>query len=530
MVCYNYYVIIYTALFILRAMGYCSLLVCKITKYLRQFKTILNFATAAEDRAIRADILFATILYIMEELQHLYTEYFGTTPTSVQSLAGSGSARRYFRLTSDACSAVGVLGTDRRENLTFIYLDRLMRERGFAAPRILGVSADSMAYLQQDLGDTSLFDILHTPQGDTAVEEVMRTLPKLQFELKPDINRLYPEKEMTAQGALWDMQYFKYCFAKVAGAEMDQKALDREFDLLASRLWHGSCPNAIIYRDCQSRNVMIHESRPWWIDCQSIRRGPVLYDLASFLWQARAAFSREEREKFAGIYYDALKAYALLGYDEFRALLTEMALVRTLQVLGAYGLRGLTERKAHFLLSIPAALNNARELLGGATGERYPELKRLIERLAAMERFRHHDVGDRLCVTVFSFSYKQGYPEDLSGNGGGFMFDCRAMHNPGRYDRYKPLTGRDREVIDFLEERGEVQKFLKNAAALTLPAVDRYIKRGFSSLQIGFGCTGGRHRSVYCAEHLAHTIAERFAGQPLTVRLIHREQKIEETL
>ncbi|MCM1005717.1 MAG: phosphotransferase [Prevotella sp.] len=464
----------------------------------------------------------------MEQLNQLYRIHFGKPAETVSPILGSGSDRSYFRLGSTAGSAIGVAGTDCKENDTFIYIDKQLRKAGFNAPEIYGVSADGLTYLQQDLGDTSLFPCLHTPPGDTYVGEVMRTLPKMQFGLQLDVEKLYPVKEMTTEVAVWDLHYFKYCFLKAAGVNMDEHNLERDFHNLIKDLWSTGL-QGWVYRDCQSRNIMIHNDSLWWIDFQSMRRGPALYDVASFLWQARAAFSAEERKHFADIYYNNLPDSIRPSHNEFERNLHRMAVLRTLQVLGAYGLRGLTEHKAHFVVSIPGALKNAVELMQRDLADSYPELNRVINEAANQERFRPKQTDGKLHVQIFSFSYKKGYPEDLSGNGGGFMFDCRAMHNPGRYDEYKPLTGIDAPVIEFLEQRREVQKFLAAAQAITDPAIERYISRGFSSLQIGFGCTGGRHRSVYCAQHLAVHVVEKF-GNEVKVTLCHREQNIIEEL
>ncbi|MCM1319681.1 MAG: phosphotransferase [Muribaculaceae bacterium] len=464
----------------------------------------------------------------MDRLKNLYYKHFGCEPETIAPILGSGSDRTYMRLSSPSGSAIGVIGSDRKENDTFIYIDRKIREIDLNAPEIYCVSEDGMAYLQQDLGDVSLFSCLHTEQADVYIKEVMRSLHKLQFDLDLCPAKLYPVEAMTSEAAMWDLHYFKYCFLKAAGVNIDEQSLENDFAHLINDLWHDSL-QGLIYRDCQSRNIMICEDKPWWIDFQSIRKGPVLYDVASFLWQARAGFSAEERKLYAQVYYDNLPIANRPSYREYEDNLHKMALLRTLQVLGAYGLRGLTEHKAHFVVSIPAALNNAMELMSGGMEKTYPELYRTLRQATSQQRFQPVKFDGRLHVQVFSFSYKKGYPEDLSGNGGGFMFDCRAMHNPGRYDEYKQLTGRDTPVIEFLEYRGEVQPFLAAAQALTFPAVERYISRGFSSLQIGFGCTGGRHRSVYCAEHLATAIAKKFKGQ-VRVTLNHREQNICEEL
>ena len=277
-----------------------------------------------------------------------------------------------------------------------------------------------------------------------------------------------------------------------------------------------------MFRDFQSRNVMVCDGKPYFIDFQGGRRGPGIYDAVSFLWQAKAGFSDDFRSKMLDYYFEM--RHVLAGenrdYVRERKLTYDFALFRTLQVLGAYGLRGLVERKAHFIESIPPALRNLRSLLSSGAADDYPELKRICNEICNDARFKENESG-ALHIKVFSFSYKKGYPADYTGNGGGFMFDCRGMHNPGRYQEYKSLTGRDRAVIDFLEERGEVQEFVRKAVDIVSPSVETYIRRGFSNLQIGFGCTGGQHRSVYCAEHVATILADKYPEA--TVTLIHRE-------
>lgn len=463
----------------------------------------------------------------MDRLKSLFQTYFSCQPHTVTPITGSGSGRTYVRLTGAHGSAIGVIGTDRKENDTFIYIDHVLNRSGIDVPQIFDVSSDGMAYLQEDLGDTSLFSLLHTPVADRYVKQVMCKLPALQF-APLEANKMYPVQQMTSRHVMWDLNYFKYCFLKPAAAGFDEEKLENDFNRLTQDICTGQIAG-FIYRDCQSRNIMIKDESIRWIDFQSMRIGPVLYDIASFLWQARAGFTAEERSKYAELYFENLRAYTNVPIADMRDMLPVMVLFRTLQVLGAYGLRGLTEHKAHFIESIPGALANLQSLIEDGVLSLYPELERVAVALTDSTRFAAHVPTNMLNVSVFSFSYKKGYPEDLSGNGGGFMFDCRALHNPGRYDEYKSLTGRDRSVIDFLEERQEVQPFLAAASMLTHPAVDKYIKRGFSSLQIGFGCTGGRHRSVYCAEHMAHNIAKKF-GDRVKVTLIHREQGITEQL
>lgn len=468
-----------------------------------------------------------TTLLTMDRLKTLFFRHFSCLPDTIIPITGSGSGRTYLRLTCKTGSAVGVIGTDRKENDTFIYIGRTLRQQGISTPLIYEVSDDGMAYLQEDLGNTPLINILHTPGTEKLIEEVMRTLPQIQF-AHIDSDMLYPVREMSERHVMWDLNYFKYCFLKAADIQFDEDKLEDDFKRLANHICSGQA-QGLIYRDCQSRNIMVCDDKVWWIDFQSMRRGPVLYDAASFLWQSRARFTAEERDRYAEIYCESLRQHTGHTKEQLLEMLPIMVLFRTLQVLGAYGLRGLTEHKAHFLESIPGAIANLNELRCAGTIDEYPELKRAAQKLSEMPRFAPIMPSGKLHVKVFSFSYKKGYPEDLSGNGGGFMFDCRALHNPGRYEEYKPLTGRDKPVIDFLEQRGEIQPFLNAAFSITDTAIEKYISRGFDSLQIGFGCTGGRHRSVYSAEHMAHHIADKF-GNRVKVSLIHREQQISETL
>ena len=287
-----------------------------------------------------------------------------------------------------------------------------------------------------------------------------------------------------------------------------------------------------MYRDFQSRNVMIRNGAPYLIDFQGGRRGPVLYDLVSFLWQAKANFPAALRQELISEYEDERRLIATARGNGVQPFTQEQigvfVLFRTLQVLGAYGFRGYFERKPHFLQSIPYALRNASELLElhPALRVAYPEISRVLQALAAAtttdDRREHAEQASEMTVTVYSFSFKKGIPEDKSGNGGGYVFDCRSTHNPGRYDAYKHLTGRDKEVVDYLEQDGEILTFLESVYRLIDHHVERFVSRGFSHLQVAFGCTGGQHRSVYCADATARHLRERFPG--IHVELIHREQ------
>lgn len=461
-------------------------------------------------------------------ISDIYSKCYGTTPKLITKLSASGSNRQYFRIFDDNDnSIIATLGIDNKENNAFINLANRFHQEGIKVPEILYIDESSSIYFQEDLGDNSLFSQLNNKKSELLVSKTITSLATLQTIDNIDYSVCYPEPMFDYRLILWDLNYFKYCFLKPVLSDFNEVELEKDFNLFANDIL--STPKSMwgfMYRDCQSRNVMIKDDEPFWIDFQGGRFGPCLYDIASFLWQAKAQFSETFRQKMINIYFDEYSSIRKIDKEELAQRLYDFVLLRTLQVLGAYGFRGLIQHKAHFIQSIPPALKNLSDLIKRGSIDKYPTLKYLCQELINTKRFDIDDY-DSLTITIFSFSYKKGYPEDLSGNGGGFMFDCRAMHNPGRYPEYQNLTGRDREVKDFLEERGEVQTFIQNAYAITKPSIERYIKRGFTNLQIGFGCTGGQHRSVYCAESMADLIKSEYPN--VRVKLIHREQNISTT-
>lgn len=447
-------------------------------------------------------------------LSGLFHEFFGHAPVSVVALPQAGSDRRYWRLYGFGITAIGCYGPDRVENRCFIGLTNAFRSACLnSVPQIYAVAEDNMHYLQEDLGGTSLFDMIMNREPrdlieDDMIEKTLRELVTLQKTPSEYWERECKERPFSKRQIFWDLNYFKYEYLKTSGVSFDEERLEDDFEQLSERLLAiYALEPGFMMRDCQSRNVMLTERGPVFIDYQGGRRGPALYDAVSFLWQARAGFSPEFRRKMLRLYADFYCSGDSNRTGRMLAGTDDMVIFRTLQVLGAYGFRGLVQHRAHFLISIPGAICNLKELLDSGSLGMYPELEKVCEKLCQDSRFN----GSRktlspkssLRVEIFSFSYKKGYPQDLSGNGGGFMFDCRAMHNPGRYERYRKLTGKDRPVMDFLEERGEVQNFLHAVWMMTDAAVERYLQRGFSNIQIGFGCTGGQHRSVYCADRTA---------------------------
>lgn len=472
-------------------------------------------------------------------LAGLFRIRFGREPESAVPLCGSGSNRQYYRLAGGGSSVIGVIGSDLKENRSFIVLDRHFAACGLPVPRVLGVSDDGAAYIQDDMGDLHLADLVAQARKSGNYDgvkplliETVKWLPHFQFAENVDFSLCYPPA-FDRRTVFFDLNYFKYCFLKPSGLEFDELVLQDDFEKLASDLLAcEDCGATFLYRDFQARNVMLNEGKPFFIDFQGGRRGPVYYDIASFVYQVRAAYPDELRTELVQAYVSELERVSGIPvHARFHERLRLFRLFRLLQVMGAYGFRGLIEHKAKFVESIPGALDELRKLIAEPFPE-YPYLQHLLSQLADMDRYSMASSGSSsdgtplLEVKVYSFSYKKGIPEDYTGNGGGYVFDCRSIHNPGRYEQYRQLTGLDAPVREFLEDDGGVLEFLAYAETLVDSHVRTYIRRGFTSLSVSFGCTGGQHRSVYCAQSMAAHIASLFPQ--VRVRLIHRERGIEQ--
>lgn len=462
---------------------------------------------------------------MQETLNILFYKVTGSMPQSVVKLTGDGSNRAYYRMCGDGYSFIGAVGTSVKENRAFITFAHKFRECGIDAPEVLAVSDDGLCYLQQDLGDLSLFALMKESRESgcflrrdvDALCAVMSQLPHIQFKVAQglDFDVCYPVAEFDRRAVMWDLNYFKYCFLKGVGVEFDENSLEDEFEALTAILLDEDA-ETFLYRDFQSRNIMWHDERPWFIDFQGGRKGPIYYDVASFVGQARAKYTPEVIDAMLDVYLQSLAEYKTVSREVFMAKLRCFRVFRLLQNLGTYGYRGIIEHKKKFIESIPAALMQLSELLvEDKLG--FPLLTSIINDVSRLPRFAPRKKG-KLVVDVYSFSYHRGIPEDYSGNGGGFVFDCRAIHNPGRYEPYKKLTGMDEPVIKFLEENSTVSVFLEKVYSLVDEMVEKYIERGFSHIQVSFGCTGGQHRSVYSAEHTAHHIYEKYG---ITVNVNH---------
>jgi aminoglycoside/choline kinase family phosphotransferase len=467
-------------------------------------------------------------------ISELFATRFGHAPVSVEEMRAHGSDRRLYRLRDNSGhSAIGVENSDLGENAAFISFSRHFRSLRLPMPEIYADDRTHGVYLEEDLGDTTLFDFLQRERGQSAdvppavaavYEEAVRLLPVIQIKAARglDYSLCYPRSAFDRRSMMWDLNYFKYYFLKLAQVPFHEQQLENDFDSLCAFLFEAG-QSHFLYRDFQSRNIMVRDGKPWFIDYQGGRRGAIHYDLASLLLDAKANLPFAFRDHLKQVYLAAAKPLTDIDPVQFELFFRGFSLIRLLQAMGAYGFRGFYERKAHFLQSVPYAIRNLEHLLQqGDLPVALPALSEALQQIVRSTRLREiAQVPLTLTVSVESFSYKNGYPHDDSGHGGGFVFDCRALPNPGREARFAALTGLDAPVADWLRGHDEIARFVTQTLLLLEPVVAAYQKRNFTRLAVSYGCTGGRHRSVYCAEELARQLRTR-GGVVVEVR--HREQ------
>ena len=466
----------------------------------------------------------------MDILKQLFEQHFRTPVESVQPVQGElgGSGRKIIRLSGGKASAIGILYGVREENTAFIEFSRHFQRYGLPVPEIYGEALDQGAYLEEDLGDQSLFEFLSKNRsaesiGAKVVEayrKVIATLPRFQIEAGRDLNYklCYPRGSFDRQSIAWDLNYFKYYFLRLAGISFSEQALEDDFSRLTKFLLAAD-RDYFLYRDFQSRNIMLRQGQPYFLDYQGGRKGALQYDVASLLYDAKADLPPELRQQLLDHYLETATSFIDLKREVFLEHYYAYVYVRIMQALGAYGFRGFYERKAHFLQSVPYALKNLRWLLHNIRlPVALPTLMDAFHSMLASEKLQGlAREADNLVVRIFSFSFHRGLPKDESGNGGGFIFDGRSLPNPGREERFKTLTGKDAPVIDYLNQQPTVHQFLASVMSLVDASVANYQKRGFKNLMVSFGCTGGQHRSVYLAEQLAKHLHGR-AGVEVVVR------------
>ena len=473
----------------------------------------------------------------MDVLKQLFEKHFRLPVEQIQPLQGGlgGSGRNIIRLSAGQTSAIGVLYGVREEYVAFLEFSRHFRRHGLPVPEIYAEDLSQGAYLEEDLGSTTLFDFLSrnrtgekiAPEVVEIYRKVVALLPRFQVEAGRDLNYgvCYPRGSFDRQSIAWDLNYFKYYFLRLAAIPFNEQALEDDFERLTEFLL--TAPgDYFLYRDFQSRNIMLRDGEPYFVDYQGGRKGALQYDIASLLYDAKADLPPELRQELLDHYLDALAGYIALDREAFLRHYHAYVYVRILQALGAYGFRGFYERKAHFLQSVPYAMKNLRWLLHN--------VKLPIELPTLMDAFRSMLASEKLLglasevqnlvVRIFSFSFHRELPKDESGNGGGFVFDGRNLPNPGREERFKELTGKDAPVVDYLNQQESVHQFLASVFSLVEASVSNYMQRGFKNLMVSFGCTGGQHRSVYLAEQLAKHLRGR-NGVEVAVRHLELENQ-----
>jgi aminoglycoside/choline kinase family phosphotransferase len=468
---------------------------------------------------------------LSKQLTELYSDWAGMEPVTIEFLSAHGSERKYFRIHGNKASVIGVYNADRAENRAFIELSNHFYKLGLPVPHLYHYSMDQPVYLIQDLGDKTLFSHLleqreHNGFSDELVQLYERAVTLLiRFQIEGgkeiDYSICYPRSAFDKQSMLWDLSYFKYYFMKLAKISFNEQKLENDFHHFADFLLQASC-NYFLYRDYQSRNIMILEGNLYCIDYQGGRKGALQYDIASLLYDAKADIPQTIRAYLLQKYLSIAAEYGMPDSSLFLKYYPGYILIRIMQALGAYGFRGFYERKPRFLESVPYAIKNLETVLKESTiPVEIPELRHVWAQIIETTSLRQiAPVTSRLTVSITSFAYKNGLPGDPGEHGGGFVFDCRALPNPGRYPEYAAYTGKDNQVIEFLKSKTEVKQFLRNIFRIVTQVIENYQERHFTSLTITFGCTGGRHRSVYCASRLAAYIKKKYH---VAIMLQHRE-------
>jgi aminoglycoside/choline kinase family phosphotransferase len=472
----------------------------------------------------------------LDVLKKLFEQHFHAPPERIVPLQGElgGSGRKIIRLANAKVGAIGILYGVREENAAFLEFSKHFRRHGLPVPEIYAEDLSQGAYLEEDLGDTTLFEFLSknrpdgiiAPQVVESYRKVVAILPRFQVEAARDLNYsvCYPISSFDRQSIAWDLNYFKYYFLRLAGIPFNEQALEDDFSRLTEFLL--SAPrDYFLYRDFQSRNIMLRNGDPFFVDYQGGRKGALQYDIASLLYDAKADLPPELRQQLLDHYLDRLSSFIQLDRAAFLQHFYPYVYIRILQALGAYGFRGFFERKVHFLQSVPYALKNLRWLLHHVRLPiPLPALMDAFKGMLASEKLQGlASEADNLIVRIFSFSFHQGLPKDETGNGGGFIFDGRSLPNPGREERFKTLTGKDTPVIDYLNQQESVHQFLASVLSLVDSSISNYQQRGFKDLMVSFGCTGGQHRSVFLAEHLAKRLRGR-NGLEVAVRHLELEK------
>ena len=461
----------------------------------------------------------------IDKIKELFASFSKDEITGIDKLPQAGSERHYYRIYTATKNFIATYGANIKENESFIYFTEHFIKKNLATPQLFCVNAEKDSYIQEDFGDASLLNKLeelgYVPEVYNLYKTSLHQLALLQIKGDEGLNyeKCLTNTSFGKQAIMADLLYFKYYFLDALRRPYDKQKLIDDFEALSNYLSHTEY-KFFMFRDFQSRNIMVKGNGDvGFIDYQGGMKGAPQYDVASLLWQAKANLPEDWKNYLLEDYINSFESIVeeTVDRDVFKSQYNGYVLIRLLQVLGAYGFRGLFERKAHFLTSIPLALQNLKWFVSNQSiGIAVPEFKKVLELCISnevMQEFTPVQATSEtpLVVDVCSFSFiQQGYPKDETKNGGGFIFDMRGILNPGRFDEYKHLSGLDKPVKDFLEQQTKMPDFLNGVYSIIDVSVEDYIKRGFENLCINFGCTGGQHRSVFAAEAVARHLKNKF--------------------
>jgi aminoglycoside/choline kinase family phosphotransferase len=468
----------------------------------------------------------------IKNIEDLFSNFKKRKPDNIETLPPSGSYRKYYRLKSGNKSYIGVYNEDSKENIAFLSFTKSFLRAGLNVPEILAEDVKNNVYILQDLGDVTLLEFLNSqengtilsPESISVYKKVIEQLPVFQVKGKDiiDFSMCYPRSAFDRQSMMWDLNYFKYYFLKLAKIPFDEQKLENDFNTFCDYLLTADC-KYFLYRDFQSRNVMICNNEPYFIDYQGGRRGALQYDIASILFEAKTSLNADVRQELLGHYISALSKHLKFDQQAFLDLYYGYVYIRLMQAMGAYGFRGLYEKKKLFMQSIPKAIMHLAWLRNNIKlPVPLPELEKVLDNLVISHQIKEMiDSNTNLTININSFSYKNGIPADKTANGGGFVFDCRALENPGKFEQYKNLNGKDLAVIKFIESNQESSEFIENIISIIDNAIKSYKKKNYSHLMVNFGCTGGQHRSVYTAEKLSEHLKTKYPEIKVSIK--HRE-------
>ncbi len=466
-----------------------------------------------------------------EQIKKMFANHFKEKANSIKKLPQSGSERAYYRVTSNNHTAIATLNSNIKENEAFLYLSSHFAEKNLPVPKIYQVNTEQTAYLQEDLGNDTLYIYLQKnkhkkdfpEKRKELYKQILNNLIDIQIKGAEKLNfeKCYPRKAFDEQSIRWDLNYFKYMFAKTANIDFDEQSLENEFVTFVKLILQTPA-DYFMYRDFQSRNIMYNQSEIKFIDYQGGRKGSLQYDLASLLYEAKTQLPDNLRQELLQYYAELVSRQTKISQATFINDYPKFVLLRLMQAMGAYGYRGIIQRKNVFIQSIAPAQNNLKKIIPNATFlEEMPEFKKLLINIVESEDLRKLSLSAGLKIEISSFSYKRGIPYDNTGNGGGFVFDCRFLDNPGRIEKYKKLTGRDQAVIDYLQNNTQADDFANDCYTMVYNASQSYINRNYTSLKVAFGCTGGQHRSVYVADKVAEMLRQ---NPDINIEVKHLEQ------